>query len=415
MQKICSASTLKGTMTAPTSKSMTIRAYAAALMATGTSTIVRPSVCTDALDVLNIIRKLGAEVLAGGGETTIMGGFLPRSSQLNCGESGLAMRLFAPIAALHRNEFTFLGEGSLLRRPVNMIGEALTQLGSEFHSTDGLLPFTVKGPIKGGKVAIDASVSSQLLTGLLMALPLAKEDSEISVSNLKSKPYVDMTLQLMEDFGIHAENQGYERFLIKGNQKYTAREYIIEGDWSAAAFLLVAGAISGNLNVQGIFPNSKQADKAILEVLKMAGANLKIQPDSVEVNKCDLRAFTFDAGDCPDLFPPLAALAANCNGISIIMGIDRLIHKESNRAQSILQILTAMGIQAEIQNNSFHIEGGKINGALVDSHNDHRIAMMAATMALNAEGIVAIERAECVAKSYPNFFDDMERLGMKIE
>ena len=415
MQKICYASTLKGTQTAPASKSMTIRAYAAALLAGGTSTIVRPSYCTDALDALNIIQKLGAEVLSGGGETTIMGGFLPRSSQLNCGESGLAMRLFAPISALHRSEFTFTGKGSLLRRPVNMIGDALAQLGVEFQATNGLLLFNLKGPIKGGKVNIDGSVSSQLLTGLLMALPLAENDSEIRVSHLKSKPYVDMTLQLMEDFGVQVENQDYKRFLIKGNQKYTAKEYAIEGDWSAAAFLLVAGAISGSLNVQGIFQNTKQADKAILEVLKMAGANLKVHPDAVEVNKSDLRAFAFDAGDCPDLFPPLAALAANCNGVSVITGIDRLIHKESNRAQTIFQILNAMGIRAEFKGNSLHIEGGKIKGTLVDSHNDHRIAMMAATLALIADGMVAIDGAECVAKSYPNYFEDMERLGMKIE
>lgn len=415
MQKICSASFLEGTLTAPASKSMTIRAYAAALLAKGTSTVIRPSSCTDALDALNIIKKLGAEVLAGGGETTIMGGFLPRSTQLNCGESGLAMRLFAPVAALHRNEFTFLGQGSLLSRPVNMIGEALIQLGVEFHDTKSLLPFTVKGPIKGGKVNIDGSVSSQLLTGLLMALPLAEKDSEIRVSNLKSKPYVDMTLELMADFGIQAINRGYERFLIKGNQEYIAQEYTVEGDWSAAAFLLVAGAISGDINVQGIFQDSKQADKAILEVLEMAGANLKIQPDSVEVNKSDLKAFNFDAGDCPDLFPPLAALAANCNGISLITGIDRLIHKESNRAQTILQTLNAMEIKAKFQDNSLVIEGGKIKETFVDSHNDHRIAMMAATLALNAEGIVAIDGGECVAKSYPNYFEDMERLRMKIE
>lgn len=415
MQKICNASTLEGIIIAPASKSMTIRAYAAALLASGTSTIIRPSLCTDALDAQNIIRKLGAEVLTGGGETTVMGGFLPRSRQLKCGESGLAMRLFAPIAALHPNEFTFLGEGSLLSRPVNMIGEALSQLGGEFQATNGLLPFTVKGPIKGGKVVIDGSVSSQLLSGLLMALPLAKEDSEIIVSNLQSRPYVDMTLQLMEDFGIHAENKDYGHFLIKGNQQYAAREYTIEGDWSAAAFLLVAGAISGNVNVQGILQTSKQADKAILEVLKMAGANLKVHPEAVEVNKSDLRAFTFDAGDCPDLFPPLAALAANCIGISVITGIDRLIHKESNRAQSIFQILTAMGIRAVFQDNSLHIEGGKIKGTLIDSHNDHRIAMMAATLALTAEGMVAIDGAECVAKSYPTFFEDMKRVGMKIQ
>ena len=180
------------------------------------------------------------------------GGFLIRSQLLNCGESGLAMRMFAPIAALHRKEITFTGEGSLLKRPVGMIGEALSQLGAEFKSGNGLLPFIVKGPLQGGKAIIDGSISSQLLTGLLMALPLATNDSEIRVINLKSKPYIAMTIQLLEEFGISIENINFETFRIPGNQEYKAREYIIEGDWSGAAFLLVAGAIKGNITVNGL-------------------------------------------------------------------------------------------------------------------------------------------------------------------
>lgn len=415
MQIKCYPSTIGGKLKAPASKSMTIRALAAAFLSKGKSTLIRTSYCTDALDAMEIIRTLGAEVVSGGGETTIMGGFLPRSRRINCGESGLAMRLFAPIAALHRNKFEFIGNGSLVRRPVAMIGEALRQLDAEFNDSDGFLPFTLKGPLRGGKIAIDGSISSQLLTGLLMALPLAKNDSEIWVTNLKSRQYISMTMQLLADFGIQVTQENHELFSIKGNQQYKARDYIVEGDWSAAAFLLVAGAISDNLNVQSLPQTSQQADKAILETMKIAGAILNLKPDEVEVKKSNLHAFSFDASDCPDLFPPLAALAANCTGISIISGIDRLVHKESNRAQTILQTLTEMGIQANLQNNSLIIKGGKIKGTLVHSHNDHRIAMMAAVLSLKADGPVVIDSAECVAKSYPAFYDDMKRLGMSYE
>jgi 3-phosphoshikimate 1-carboxyvinyltransferase len=414
MQKIIHPSLVKGSVTAPSSKSMTQRAIAAAMLCTGTSTLKNVSDCNDSLAALEMIQKLGAEIVPGGDEVTIMGGFLLRSQQLNCGESGLAMRMFAPIAALHRKEITFTGEGSLTKRPVNMIGEALTQLGAGFYSQNGLLPFSVKGPFQGGKATIDGSVSSQLLTGLLMALPLAGNDSEISVNNLKSKPYVSMTIKLLEDFGVKIENRNFELFRIPGNQRYNPGEYTIEGDWSGAAFLLVAGAINGNLTAKGINQSSEQSDKAILDVLKMTGAQMKIDSDFVEIQKSELQAFSFDATECPDLFPPLAALAAYCKGTSNIQGVERLLHKESNRAVAIQQELSKLGIEVLIKDNVMSIKGGNVSEAFVYSHNDHRIAMMAAVMALGADGPVLIQGAECVAKSYPGFFADLEKLGAGI-
>jgi len=415
MQKTIHPSVATGILTAPPSKSMTQRAIAAALLAKGTTTLIHTSDCNDSLAALEMAKKLGAEVVPGGDEITIMGGFLIRSQRLNCGESGLAMRMFAPVAALHRKEITFNGEGSLRKRPVNMIGEALTQLGAGFESSGGLLPFTVKGPLQGGKAVIDGSVSSQLLTGLLMALPLAASASEIRVNNLKSKPYIDMTIQLLSDFGISIVHENYEIFSIPGNQEYQAREYVIEGDWSGAAFLLAAGAINGDLTVRGIRQDSKQSDLAILEVLKMAGAEMKINKDSLEIKKSALNAFTFDATECPDLFPPLAALAAYAKGISRIHGVERLTHKESNRAEAIRDELSKTGIKVEVEGNSMLIEGGKVSGAFVNSHNDHRIAMMAAVVALGAEGPVMVADAECVAKSYPGFFNDLSAAGVRVE
>jgi len=415
MQKTIHPSVATGILTAPPSKSMTQRAIAAALLAKGTTTLYHLSDCNDSLAALEMAKKLGAEVVPGGDEVTIMGGFLIRSQHLNCGESGLAMRMFAPIAALHRKEITFTGEGSLGKRPVNMIGEALTQLGAGFESANGLLPFTVKGPLQGGNADIDGSVSSQLLTGLLMALPLAASASGIRVNNLKSKPYIDMTIQLLSDFGISIVHENYEMFSIPGNQEYQAREYTIEGDWSGAAFLLVAGAINGYLTVRGIRHDSKQSDKAVLDVLKMAGAEMKVNYDSVEIRKSALNAFTFDATECPDLFPPLAALAAYGKGISRIYGVERLTHKESNRAEAIRDELTKTGIKVLFEDNSMLIEGGKVSGAFVNSHNDHRIAMMAAVAALGAEGPITVEDAQCVAKSYPGFFSDLAETGVQVD
>lgn len=415
MQKIIIPSFANGTVTAPPSKSMTQRAIAAALLAAGTTTILRPSFCNDSLAALEIVRKLGAEVVPGKEEITILGGFLVHGQQLHCGESGLAMRMFAPIAALHRKPFVFSGEGSLQKRPVGMIGEALMQLGVEFESENGHLPFRVKGPLQGGIATIDGSVSSQLLTGLLMALPLAESDTEIHVNNLKSKPYIAMTIRLLGEFGITIENQDFETFTIPGRQKYQAKAFTVEGDWSGAAFLLVAGAINGEISVKGLQLNSEQSDMAILEVLKIAGARLIVSNDAVMVSKSELLPFAFDATECPDLFPPLAALAACCRGTSRIRGTERLIHKESNRAQAIQREMSKLGIQIALEENEMIIEGGKVSGAFVNSHNDHRIAMMAAVAGLMADGPVTIEDAQCVSKSYPGFFDDLRRLGIQFE
>lgn len=408
-------SKVNGIIHAPAGKSMTQRALAAALLCRGTTTIYHPSHCDDSMAALGMIKNLGAQVVQSGDEISVLGGFLVKNHFVNCGESGLAMRMFAPIAALHHSKITFNGKGSLNSRPVNMIGEALMQLGVDFNSNNGFLPFTVQGPLKGGYAEIDSSVSSQLLTGLLMALPCAGSDSEISVKNLKSKPYVAMTLQLLSDFGIEVENRNFENFRIRGNQQYKACEYTVDGDWSGAAFMLVAGAISGTATIKGLKTDSLQSDRAILDALQQAGALFFSSENSVEVSKSQLNAFQFDATDCPDLFPPLAALAANCNGKSIIKGVSRLIHKESNRAETIQQELSNLGIHAEISADDMLITGGKIKGGSCDSHHDHRIAMMISVLALNAEGIVTIENAECVNKSYPAFYEHLKKIGVNTE
>jgi 3-phosphoshikimate 1-carboxyvinyltransferase len=414
MERYLEPSALKGSIKAPASKSMTQRAIAAALLTDGQSIIRNPSYCDDSLAAMSIAVGLGARVEPKVNELKITGSAILKESKLNCGESGLAIRMFSPIVALYPSEITLVGANSLKKRPMYMISEALNQLGVECKSSDGFLPLTIKGPLNGGKCEIDGSVSSQLLTGLLMALPLASKDSEITVRNLKSKPYIDMTIQLLSFFGITVVNSNYTLFSIQGNQKYTPHDYTVEGDWSGGAFLLVAGAINGEISVTGLMKDSRQSDMSILDALGKAGANLIIGEEQIDIKKSELKAFEFDATESPDLFPPLVALACYCKGISSIRGVSRLIHKESNRAATLKEEFGKMNIKIDISEDTMFITGGRPEGVRVESHEDHRIAMAVAVAALGATGKVSIRDSQCVAKSYPGFFDDLRHLGALV-
>jgi 3-phosphoshikimate 1-carboxyvinyltransferase len=297
---------------------------------------------------------------------------------------------------------------------MSMIEEALNQLGVKCKSTDGYLPLTICGPLTGGKLEIDGSVSSQLLTGLLMALPLASKDSEIKVRNLKSKPYIDMTLQLLNSFGITVMTSNYDLFRIPGNQKYIPHSYTVEGDWSGGAFLLVAGAINGHLSVKGLRNDSKQSDMAVLKALEIAGAHLTSGENNIDISRSELKAFEFNATESPDLFPPLVALASYCAGVSSIKGVSRLVFKESNRANTLKEEFGKMNIKIEIADDVMFITGGRPQGARVESHDDHRIAMAVAVASLGASGKVSIRDSQCVAKSYPHFFEDLRQLGALV-
>ncbi len=414
MERSVEPSSISGQVKAPPSKSMTQRAIAAALLADGESLIINPSYCDDSLAAMNIAVGLGARVEPAVNEMKITGCRELKEKKLNCGESGLAIRMFSPIAALFPGEITMIGSGSLKKRPMFMIGDALNQLGVRCINTDGFVPLTIQGPLKGGKCEIDGSVSSQLLTGLLMALPTADKDSEITVRNLKSKPYIDMTLEILNDFGISVENDDYKLFRIQGRQKYISRTFEVESDWSGGAFLLVAGAINGNLKVTGLRSESFQSDKGILQALKKAGANMKISDSKIEISKSGLKAFDFDATESPDLFPPLVALASYCEGVTEIRGASRLYYKESDRASALSEEFRKLNISVELKDDSLFITGGKVKGARVNSHEDHRIAMAAAVAALGASDKVFIKDSHCVAKSYPGFFDDLKNIGAVV-
>ena len=402
---------IAGSITAPASKSYAQRAVAAALLAGGETTLTHLDLCNDTRAALDVARRLGASVSHEGTTYTIRGGLNPVSTKLNIGESGLATRLFTPIASLCHMPITINGEGSILRRPIEMMEEPLQALGVEVISNGGYLPISVKGPMRGGEIHVDGSLSSQFITGLLMALPLSPNDTVLHVENLKSRPYVDMTIDLAARFGVAIEHNNYEQFYIAGGQHYTPCTYNIEGDWSGASCLLVAGATAGSITIRNLNHISLQADLAIIEALARAGAEIITTNSSVTVHGGPLHAIEFDATDCPDLFPALAALAASCEGTSVLTGTQRLTYKESNRAETIAEVFGRLGIGVDLsEENTMRITGGPVSSAVVDSHNDHRIAMAAAVAALSSDDSVVIEGANAADKSYPNFWNDLDTL-----
>ncbi len=419
MQKSVKPSTISGSVKAPASKSMMQRAIAAALLSDTPVTLTNPTYSNDSKAALSVIQALGAQVEAGTGQIHIhgAGGVKPTGARLCIGESGLGIRMFSPILSLSHQPLTIDAEGSLLKRPVSMIEAPLRQLGVDVTTSQGFPPLTVKGPLKGGTAVVDGSVSSQLLTGLLMALPKAQGDSVLTVDNLKSTPYIDMTLGLLKDFGVAVHHTDYRVFSIKGNQRYipSKNTYWVEGDWSGAAFLLVSGAVGGSVNVTGLDPHSPQADRRIIDALYAAGAVVTISEtgSSIQVSKpqTHLKGFEFDATHCPDLFPPLTALAINCRGETVLTGVERLTHKESNRAVALEKEFSALGGQMQVTGNRMIITGTTLTGGTIDSHNDHRIAMAGAVAAINAANPVTITNPGCVAKSYPAFFEDFAAIG----
>ena len=437
-------SVISGNITAPASKSSMQRACALALLAGGETILINPGKSNDCLAALDVVQKLGAKILKKEAESLLIvdsktpppAGGGGGAGGLNCGESGLGIRMFAPIAALSSEEIIITGTGSLLNRPMHFFDEIFPQLGVSIQSNNGHLPIKIKGPLQPANITIDGSLSSQFLTGLLMAFAkAATKPVTITVENLKSKPYIDLTLQMMKQFGYDVENDNYEKFVFNpsfdgvypdafGTQDLqnipstSLRTFTIEGDWSGAAFLLVAGAIAGVITVKGLDIFSTQADKAILKALIDCGVNISIEEEQITINAAmeeGGKAFHFDATDCPDLFPPLVALAAYCKGTTVIEGVSRLLHKESNRAITLQREFKKMGITIKLQDDLMMIEGGRgLHGTKVNSHHDHRIAMACAVAALQADGETSIEEAEAINKSYPDFYEHLKMLNAHI-
>ncbi|MFH0799266.1 MAG: 3-phosphoshikimate 1-carboxyvinyltransferase [Pseudomonadota bacterium] len=393
---------------------MTQRAIAAAFLSKEGTAILNPSFCTDAISAMHMAEGLGAVIEKTPERIIVRRGSESHLSRLDCGESGFCVRMFSPIAALFDKEITLSGAKSLAGRPHKMIEAPLRELGAECSTRDGHLPIQIKGPIRGGVAHVDGSITSQFLSGLLIALPVIADDTEIIVSNLKSKPYIDMTLSVLDKFGIAVEHSGYERFFIKGRQSYCAEEYAVEGDWSGSAFMMVAGAIGGSVEITGLDITSSQGDVAVLDILNACGAGINIGTGSITVSKANLHSFRFDAAEHPDLVLPLAILACNCGGISYITGLERLQHKESDRALCLYRGLSKLGADIILRNDCMEINGSKLTGGYFDPCGDHRLVMAAAVAAIASKERVVIDQCECVSKSYPDFFEDIIGIGVNI-
>ena len=433
MKVTINPSQLKGAIQAPASKSSMQRALAAAFLTKEKCTIFNPGHSNDDKAAISVIRSLGAKVeMPENNLLVVEKGNRPEQEEINCGESGLSIRMFVPIVALSKKTITVNGTGSLLSRPLDFFDEVLPQLGVEVKSNKGKLPLTIKGPLVPANIEIDGSLSSQFLTGLLMAygahvnLPqVGTSDSgssavSIKVRNLKSKPYIDLTLDVMKQFGLRVpENRNYEEFIFHNEPTHHSplitHHYTVESDWSGGAFLLVAGAIAGPISIRGLDLTSTQADKAIIDALMAANAGIAIEAKGIKIHPADMTAFDFDATHCPDLFPPLAALAAYSKGVTTIKGVSRLTHKESNRALTIQEEFAKMNVNIQLNGDVMMIHGGeKVKGANVHSRHDHRIAMACAIAALKAEGKTIIEEAEAVKKSYPDFYNDLKSIGAAV-
>ena len=412
-------STINGNIHVPAAKSAMQRACALALLNNGETIIYNPGNSNDDNVSINLIKELGASVKVDTEKIIVnSSGKIRSNSIINCGESGLSLRMFAPIAALSNSDVLINGSGSLLKRPMHFMDDVFPSLNVKTVSQNGFLPIKLTGPLIPANISIDGSQSSQYLTGLLFAFAKAAQQPVcIKVNDLKSKPYIDLSLQMLAHFGYDVSHQAYQDFNIKPvDPKEKNLAYHTEADWSSASFLLVAGAIAGSVSLHGPNIHSVQADKMIVNVLQQCNANITIEKNNISVKSGNaLQAFEFDATDSPDLFPPLVVLATYCNGDSTIKGVSRLAAKESNRAETLQDVFSKMGVTIIVENDKMHIKGGGgVQSAIVASHHDHRIAMACAIAGLGATGKIIIHDAEAANKSYPAFYDHLKILGASV-
>jgi 3-phosphoshikimate 1-carboxyvinyltransferase len=430
----------------PVSKSFAQRAIIAAALADGTSHLKGYTPCGDNESALDVARSLGAEITVEGKELTIkgisahLGGLDSEKAVLHVGESGLLTRMMIPVMAqIGPGKVSFTGEKTLLGRPLTGAREIMQAFDAHMCS-EGIpedapvrVPLTVTGPLKAHRAEISGKHGSQLISGLLMGLPFSEKNTSLIVKDPKSIPYIFITLEVLKKFGIKIGNEmlGGRDFLesdgdwslctemvfkVKGGQKYKAADIDLEGDWSAAANFLVAGAIFGRVEIKGLDTTSLQADLSIMDILMDAGASLSQldgERGDICVQRAPLKSFSVDASNCPDLFPIISVLAAFCQGTSRLAGVGRLANKESDRAKAILEMLRQMGVESHIEDDEMVIEGHSLSqrlltsrllrGGCYTSYHDHRMVMALKVASLGADSSVMIDDEECVAKSFPQF------------
>lgn len=409
MKVIIHPSKIKGQITVPPSKSYTHRAIILASLAEGTSIIKNPLLSDDTLATIKACKKLGAKISIEKSLLAIIGTngiFSKKKSAINifCGLSGTTMRLMTAVAGLSKNKVIMDGEKRLRERPIKGLLEALGKLGIQIESMDKKLslPICIQGgEIQGGEIELYGNESSQFISALLIISPFSKKDTILIVQNLKSKPYVDVTVDLMKTFGVDVKVDG-RKYFIKSGQRYKSQKYTVEGDYSSGSYFLAAEAITNSIiKVNNLYPKSIQGDKYLLEILRIMNNNL--------TGKISL-----DLGNYPDLVPTVAVMAAVRKGETLIGNIKHLRTKESDRINSIEKGLRSMKIETSSTGNSLTIIGGKLTGAEIDTFNDHRIAMSFAIAGLVARGETIINNAEVVNKSYPCFWEDLQKVGADV-
>ena len=411
--------TLHGAVTPPPSKSQAHRLLICAALGTEPCSIVCSSVNDDIMATMRCLNALGATITYSSGVFDVQPVKVVKGGTLDCGESGSTLRFLMSVAAVLGAEAIFTGAGKLPQRPMGALTDVLAAHGMEFehHSADEL-PVACSGTLQGGRFTLPGNVSSQYLTGLLFALPLAAEDSEIEVTGgLTSASYIDMTIDALRIAGISVERRG-DIFKIKGNQQYRMpSRVLVEGDWSSAAFWVVVGVIGKSpVTVCGMNNESLQGDRAIVDHLRGMGAFIEVGDDSVVAMPSHLFGAELDCMDTPDLVPVLSVAAAVAQGTTTFTNVGRLRFKESDRLAAMKSVLASFGITSAIGEDTFTVYGSEpVAVAPVDSFSDHRIAMSAAVMSTVAQGVTTIKGTNCVAKSYPSFFDDFAMLGGLVE
>jgi len=413
---------LRGEINAPPSKSYTHRMLIAAFLSKGKTKIEKPLVSDDTLATLGAIKAFGAKVKTHANFWEIEGQIPPKTpcKPVDCSESGATLRFMIPIAALAPSPTTFLMGPSLSRRPIMPLLQSLEKLGIKtYYRTEE--PTRVRilgGRLKGGKTALRGDISSQFISGLLFACPLAQEKTEIALTtSIESKTYIQMTEEILNKHGVKVSiSEDFRTLQVPGNQAYKPCSHTVPGDFSSTAYILAAAAItSSKIKIKNLNHNTRQGDKAILQVLKNAGLEVKVNKETVEVQGELSKAINIDAKDVPDLVPACSAMACYTRGTSKIYNAKRLRYKESDRLTAVCTELKKMGADIHLERDSLTIKGAcTMRGATIDPHNDHRIAMMCAAVALGAEGETRIINAECVRKSYPTFFRDLHVLGANI-
>ncbi len=386
-------SVLNGSVVIPPSKSAAHRALLCSFLAGGGT--VSPIICSKDMQAMQ--QAISA---------------LENDEKIvDCIESGNTLRFVIPVAAALGKSVTFIGSGRLPERPLETFLELLPKHNIKCTS-NGKLPLSIEGQLAPGRYEIAGNISSQYISGLLFALPLLDGDSEIVLTTkLESKPYVDLTIKVMQDFGVEIK-ETENGYFVKGNQQYIIRDYLVESDWSQAAFFLVGGAVGNEVVLKGLDMNSVQGDKAIVDVLKEFGADIEIKEDEIISRKAELKGIKIDVSDIPDTVPALAVAAAYAKGKTEIVGGERLRFKESDRIESVVSNLKRLGADVSETADGMIINGGKaLKGAELLGYNDHRIVMAFSIAALFADGETVITEADSIAKTYPSFFEDYNRIG----